>query len=95
MVLVHTWSSLHPPLSRKQDCRQKLSPVVLTVRQRELEGQGKATSVVQGSVRVDNDKASRIYLNERKLQEIIKVTPLPCSCYQTNECMSKFKTILS
>jgi len=49
-VLVHTWSSLHPPFARKQDGRQKLSLVVLTVRQRELGGQGRAASAVQGPV---------------------------------------------
>ena len=44
IALVHTWSSLHPPLPRKQEGRQKLPPVVLTVRQRELEGQDRLVS---------------------------------------------------
>ena len=52
IALVHTWSSLHPPLPRKQEGRQKLPPVVLTVRQRELEGQVRLVSGEQAPVSV-------------------------------------------
>ena len=52
IALVHTWSSLHPPLPRKQEGRQKLLPVVLTVRQRELEGQDRLASGEQAPVSV-------------------------------------------
>lgn len=52
IAMVHTWSSLHPPLPRKQEGRQKLLPVVLTVRQRELEGQDRLASGEQAPVSV-------------------------------------------
>ena len=52
IALVHTWSSLHPPLPRKQEGRQKLPLVVLKVRQRELEGQDCLVSGEQAPVSV-------------------------------------------